>query len=318
MISEIAFDLAWAYGVSCTNIIPLQGGWINNLYRAETESSNLIVVKEYSARRFDKKRIKDVEAALGRQQLIQKAGFPCPYVYTAKSGGIFRFINDDSYIVMSFAEGINENHLSVNLLQLESLGDTCALMHKMFSDIPVENVKGYPINGNKTLSELIKWYEDFSTVGSEYANMLNHSKTILDSLDSEFFDKLPKGIAHEDFTSDNVLFNKDSVSAVVDLDCNKYSYMWHDVGRALLSFALENGKLNMEKVNAFICGYSNQSVLKKSDIIDALRITWCIEMPWWFSPETYKTIGRKVLRYRSEIEWVTENWFELEEIMRYV
>ena len=55
------------------------------------------------------------------------------------------------------------------------------------------------------------------------------------------------GIGHEDFTPDNMLFFGNEVSAILDFDRSQYGYRLHDVGRAILSFALKDGELDREK-----------------------------------------------------------------------
>lgn len=77
-------------------------------------------------------------------------------------------------------------------------------------------------------------------------------KSILKSLEPGFFDRLPMGLSHEDFTPDNMLFDGQSVAAILDFDRNQYGYLYHEVGRALLSFALVDGMLATEKARAFL------------------------------------------------------------------
>jgi len=108
---------------------------------------------------------------------------------------------------------------------------------------------------------------------AEYRKALFAQEPILKQLTNKFFDKLPKGIAHEDFTSDNILFETNSVSAIIDFDRNCYSYIWHDIGRAILSFALNENKIDREIVNAFLEGYIQHLPLTLLDIADALRLS---------------------------------------------
>jgi len=55
----------------------------------------------------------------------------------------------------------------------------------------------------------------------------------------------------------------------VDFDCNGYSYIWHDIGRAILSFALKENVLDIGKVHAFLDGYLQHLPLTLSNIADA-------------------------------------------------
>lgn len=55
--------------------------------------------------------------------------------------------------------------------------------------------------------------------------------------------------------------------------------------RATLSLALKDDRLNVDMIHAFVEGYSQHWVLALSDMADALRLSWCIEVPWWIQPE---------------------------------
>lgn len=138
---------------------------------------------------------------------------------------------------------------------------------------------------------------------------------ILKQIDDTFFDKFARGFAHEDFQPGNILFVADGVSAVIDFDRNGYSYIWHDIGRAVLSFALEGDMLNTDKIRAFVEGYSRHLPLAVSDIADILRLSWCIETPWWIKPEFFGACDEIPKRMKDEMLWLTRHWFELDDLL---
>jgi Mn2+-dependent serine/threonine protein kinase len=114
-----------------------------------------------------------------------------------------------------------------------------------------------------------------------------------------------KGLAHEDMQAANILFHRDSLSAIVDFDRNFWGEPYHDIGRMLLSFTLNNDVMDMEKVRAFAEGYS----LNLRDIPEIMRITHRIEEPWWIPVEHEGEVPK---RFRYEIMWVAEHMDELE------
>lgn len=181
-----------------------------------------------------------------------------------------------------------------------------------------------PIASNKDFSQH-ESPEGFPPIGSlEAFHLAVHSSThILQSLSPDFLRTLPMGISHEDFAEDNLLFHSDRVSAILDFDRNHYSFRWHDIGRALLSFAfeehptkLENGSLNLNKIQAFLEGYTRHFNLTQSNIADALRLTWCMEVPWWLHPGTFEESAHsKIVRFRNEILWLTAHWSELDDML---
>jgi homoserine kinase type II len=184
----------------------------------------------------------------------------------------------------------------------------------------VLSVEGYPIDSGHVIESLwanfhTRAQECPSGTPVEYRKAVLSLEPILKQLTNEFFDRLPKGIAHEDFSPDNMLFDAEGVSSILDFDRNHYSFIWHDIGRAILSLALKDNRMDMEKIHAFLNGYSRHSALILPNITDALRLSWCIEIPWWIQPEFFRENNAKVVRFKDEMLWLTEHWFELDSLL---
>lgn len=319
MEDKILVDLKESYGLTCNQITPVIGGFLNLKWKVSTEKGELLV-KQYSPKRFDSEQIERIESALQRQIALEKSGVPCPLLW--QSGGrVIRWLDDKTaYMVMDFRSGKTETPDTITITQMRSLGSTCAVMHRAFSQLPALSTKSLPVFGGYTMDLLWEKMNSRMTNCSseapvEYQKALLALEPILKQLNPRFFDKFPKGFAHEDFQSGNILFYADCVSAVIDFDRNCFSYIWHDIGRAILSFALESDKMNVEKVCAFLEGYSQHSALTLHDIADALRLTWCIEIPWWMQPEFFTECNETAKRFKDEMLWLTENWFDIDSLL---
>lgn len=305
MDSVIREDLRKTFGLGVIEVTDVSGGWMNRKWKVRTERGEFLV-KQFSRTRFGERQLHQIEDALVRQITAAEAGVPCPTILLSPADGRpMRFLADDAgtvYMVMTFCGGHMETPDTVTNVQMHSLGETCGRMHRAFARIPAEDVKGYPIDSVRLLNELAENYAS--------------QKSILDTLSPDFFDRLPRGIAHEDFSPDNILFDDRAVSAVLDFDRCCYSFRWHDIGRALMSLAWNGntGTLDLPKIRAFVDGYAVHMPLSLADIPDALRITWCIETPWWIRPEFFAECTPKVARFRDEILWLTEHWFELDAV----
>ena len=319
MENSIIVDLKDSYGITCNQITPVTGGWLNQKWKVSTDKCELLV-KQFSNKRYSRDKLKLIETVLQRQIILGKNGVPCPSIWQYRGHAIRLLDNETAYMVMNFCSGKIESPNTITIMQMNSLGSACGLMHKAFSQLPALMVEGFPIN-NRQVIELLwanfhaRMQECSLSTPIEYRKAVLVQETILKQLTNEFFDKLPMGIAHEDFASDNILFDVDCVSAIIDFDRNHYSYIWHDIGRAILSFALEDNRMNMEKISAFLEGYSKHLVLTLPNIVDALRLSWCIEVQWWIQPEFFKDSLEKTVRFRDEILWLTEHWFELDTLL---
>ncbi|MDP4121116.1 MAG: phosphotransferase [Bacillota bacterium] len=319
MEESIISDLRESYGITFNQITPVTGGFMNLKWKVSTQKGELLV-KQYSTKRFRREQIERIESSLRRQIILEKNGFPCPFLWQC-GDRLIRWVDDKTaYMVMDFCSGKTENTETITITQMRSLGSTCAIMHKAFSQLPEPSARSLPVFGGYTMDLL---WENFNSRmmkcspddNVEYRKALLALKPILKQLGTGFFDKFPKGLAHEDFQPGNILFDVDCVSAVVDFDRNCYSYIWHDIGRAILSFALEGNMMNVEKVYAFLEGYSQHSGLALPDIADALRLSWCIETPWWIQPKFFGECDDIPKRFKDEMLWLTEHWFEIDSLL---
>lgn len=320
MENRIIVDLKETYGLTCNQITPVTGGWLNQKWKVSTDKRNFLM-KQFSKKRHNSDKLQQVEFALQRQIILEKEGVPCPAIRQCEGHAIRLLDNEVAYMVMDFCSGKIESPSTITTIQMHSLGSACGLMHKAFSQIPANSVKGFPINNRQVIDSLWANYytrrqDCSSSYPVEYRKAVLMQEPILKHLTHEFFDKLPKGIAHEDFAVDNILFDIDCVSAIIDFDRNHYSYMWHDIGRAILSFALNDNQLKMENIYAFREGYSQHLELTLPNIADALRLSWCIEIPWWIQLEYFiKRCPDKIERFKEEMFWLSEHWFELDSLI---
>lgn len=322
MDTGIREDLERTYGLLVNEEIPVNGGWMNRKWKISTERGDFLV-KQFSRVRFRPGQLEKIVDALRRQMTVADMGVPCPAILSPHgTSDPIRFMDDGTvYMVMTYCGGHLETPETVTVEQMHSLGTVCGRMHRMFGRLPVENVKGYPIDSTKLVMELLENYsvrrkDEMIETSDAYRAAVMAQKPILDTLSPAFFARLPEGIAHEDFSPDNILFEEDAVSAILDFDRNCCSFPWHDIGRAILSLALKDKVLDLEKVRKFVDGYAVWMPLRMEDIADALRITWCLETPWWIQPGFFGECSPKVARFRDEILWLTEHWNALDNMIK--
>lgn len=315
MEKKLLADLEQSYGLRCGEITPVTGGWLNKKWKVSSSRGTLLV-KQYSYERFTQKRLEQIESALLRQILLEENGIPCPHILTCQGRAIRYADADTAYMVMDYRTGKSENRETVTADQMESLGSVSALMRREFAKLPLSEVQGYPIDSRKFYGSLwdnfyARAAELTSDTPEEYKKAVLGQEIILKQLTPAFFDRLSRGIAHEDFTPDNMLFHTREVSAILDFDRNQYGFILHDIGRAFLSFALTEEGIDRGKVDAFWRGYTQYLPLTGEDIVDSLKIAWCVEVPWWIQAAVFSGGEEKIMRFKEEIVWVEKNWFEL-------
>lgn len=316
---RIVDDLGRSYGLFPTAMAPVQGGWLNRKWKAECAGEPLLV-KQYSFERFSMEKLLQIEAALERQMRLEERGVPCPHILPYK-GRAIRFLDGDTaYMVMRYCPGRIVDCDTVTESQLHSLGLVCGQMQNAFTRLPRRGVRGYPLCGGQlvaALREHLRACEGTLTADAPqaYRAAVRGAAAILRSLTDDCLNGCPMGIAHEDFTPDNMLFLQDGVSAILDFDRNQYSFLWHDVARALLSLTLRGNRMERARVRAFAEGYASFRPLEAGNIVRALRIAGCIEFPWWIRRDVFESDSPKLRRFLEEMRFLTEHWFELDDII---
>ena len=310
--SRIFADIRTHFGFEIRAWEPVSGGWLNRKYKLTTDAGTFLV-KQFSMQRYSQKKLLQIEAALQRQRILYAQGVPCPRILITDDR-IIRHIGDQiSYMVMEYACGFSADSTTVTPSQLQSLGSACAWMHKCLAALPYEEDAHYPLTGETITAQLHAHYRKL--MQSSYPFPTARVGEILspENTSASYFDRLPKSLCHEDFAADNLLFSENALAAILDFDRGQYSFPLHDVGRALMSFAFDETALRTEFAAAFCRGYREHLPFAHTDLADALRLTWYLEMPWWFQDEIAHGHA-KVRRFLREILYLTEIWDSIAEI----
>ena len=307
------------YGLRAEEAQPVSGGWLNEKWKIASEGETWLV-KRFSAHRYDALKLQRLERALSRQAVLFALGVPCPRILLCQNRPLCFLPDGTAYMVMAFLPGRTLPPEQVTEEQMASLGEACGRIHRAFDHLEPRAYREEEAvwQANPPVALLRRHFaartaEKMDGAPPAYRQAVRAQLPLLGQDLEGLFSGVPCGMAHEDFTSDNVLFLPGRVSAVVDFDRNQFGCRWHDVGRALLSFALEGEHLSKEKVRAFCAGYARHFPFSLADAARALRIAWCIEAPWWVQRACFEADQGKATRFRDEILWVGAHWFELEE-----
>ena len=317
--NDIINDIKKSYGIICNEMSPVSGGHLNLKWKASCAKGDFLI-KQFNDKRFDHKDLENVEAALQRQILLKKRGICCPEILLCKEKALRRTDNGTVYMVMVFCEGEKSTPQNITLLQMRSLGEEIGKMHTAFLQLEASEVKTLPQPGGYTQGTLIAPLRNRTEIipadaPQKYRDALLKALSLANTIGNCFFEKFSQGWAHEDIQPGNILFEKDRVSAILDFDRCCHSYPAHDIGRAILSFALINGVLDIRKIREFIEGYTLHLPLDIGDIENALRLTWSIEAVWWLRTEFFGECDEIPKRFLEENLFTLAYWHELSELL---
>lgn len=314
--AAILSDLTISFGIEPTAVTGVPGGYLNEKWRIDSDDASYLL-KRFSPVRYAPARLDSIEQALQRQKLLYERGISCPRVF-ACDGTVLRRVSTEQgepfvYMLMSFEDGITATPDTVTAAQMVSLGEQCARMHTALSACNAAEDARYPLHS----ADAVRRLTDHRARLAEFPDyhLPPGTDAILPSLDEAFFDAQAKQLCHEDFSADNLLFAGDR-AVILDFDRGQYSFPLHDVGRAILSLAFDGDALRIPLVRAFADGYRRHRILTAKDLVNALRLTFACEFPWWMHPDCEKSASKKILRFLSEMHFLIHIWDNLPQILK--
>ncbi len=217
----------------------------NTNYRLDTTSGRYILT-------IYEKRVNpaDLPFFMELQARLQKGGFPCPAPVTAKNSNIINKIGDKHYTIVSFLSG--KWNRNTTTTRVEKAAATLAAMHNItagFDNLSRENSLGRDF-----------WISAYGKVKGQAEEKYSGLKELAEagfSLTANMPADLPKGIIHADYFPDNVLFDKEEVSGVIDFYMACHESYAYDIGIMINAWCFESDRsFNKEKCAALISAYN--------------------------------------------------------------
>lgn len=284
----------------------LEGGFLNLKWRVGGH-----VVKVFSKKRFKPKRMKEIEYALSFQAELMEVYKEVPNLLIHENK-IIQEVDGLDYMVMTYFEGEHKNNESVTLDQLVLLGKACASVHHTYE----RNYTQSDTDHYKLLKEHVGQLNKDQTLPQALKDLLPRINENMSYLPSKNIQMFPLGITHSDFSDDNILFGHQGIQ-LLDFDRCRISYIYQDIGRAIMSFTFNGHYLESMKLDAFYKGYCSVQPIEKKALLDALVQTWIVEVPFWMLPEMFdRERTEKLIRFRKELIWLTQHLDHLEEMVR--
>ena len=232
-------------GIENTNyFVELEKGkFILTLYEKRVEEKDLPFFISLMKNLFDKK-------------------FPSPQPIINKNGNYISEILNKKAAVVSFLNGKAKKNLEPN--DCYQVGVYTAKLHLI-----TKNLTGKRENKLSIKS----WREIYNNVKFDFSKIHNNlSETIesnLDKIEKNWPKNIPAGIIHADLFPDNIFFNKNKLSGIIDyyFSCNDFYAFEIAICLNALCFEGKNENLsfNVTKAKRFIDGYSSLRKLDENE-----------------------------------------------------
>jgi len=207
-------------------------------------------------KRVDKK---ELPFFIRLQKFLVEKNFKCPKPVSNKKGNYINQIKNKACVINTFLKGKKADSITENHCQ--QLGQQLALLHA--------NTFNFKLSRKNSLSQKhwINLFENFRyTKKTEYQKIFQEINLEINFLDKHWPKNLPSGIIHADVFQDNVFFNNNIFSGMIDFyfACNdSFAY---ELAICINAWCFNSKKeLDIKKFASILQGYQNHRKLLETE-----------------------------------------------------
>ena len=239
------------------NFKGIQEGIENTNYFVQAEKGKFILT-------IYEKRVqeKDLPFFMGLMRNLFDSKFLSPEPIINKNGNYVTEILNKKAAVVSFLDGSSKKNLSPE--NCFAVGVETAKMHMITKKLSIKRENRLSVQSWRAIYDNVK--KDCSKI---HINLPNIVEKNLDEIENNWPQNIPSGIIHADLFPDNIFFNKDKLSGIIDFyfSCNDYYAFEIAICLNALCFEGKNENLsfNVTKAKKFIDGYSSVRNLNEDE-----------------------------------------------------
>ncbi|MDB3995379.1 homoserine kinase [Candidatus Pelagibacter sp.] len=186
-------------------------------------------------------------------EILNNSNINCPKPLKSKKGSHLINLKNKKACIVSFLNG--KDKIKLNLNNCFEVGKVIANIHKITKKI---NISRKNSMGIKELGPLLK---SIKFKSKKFNNLQNFLANNLKDIKKNWPSKLPQGIIHGDLFIDNIFFNKNKLSGVIDFYFAANDIFMYEIAICInaLCFDYKNKKfvMNKQKINKLIKGYES-------------------------------------------------------------
>ena len=228
------------------------------------ENTNYVIIankKKYILTIFEK-RVKEQDLPFFCEliSLLNKSGFKCPLPLLNLENSPISTFKRKKLTILTFISGKSKENLSNE--NCEDIGKEAAKLHLLTSNFKIHRKNALSIESWRNMFENIK--DKCIKIHKDLPNLIEAN---LKDIEKNWPANLPSGIIHADLFKDNIIFENNKVSGIIDFtfSCNDFYALEIAICFNALCFdgVKSNLSFNVTKAKKFIDGYS--SIRKLSD-----------------------------------------------------
>ena len=191
----------------------------------------------------------DLPFFLGLMDHLAARGVPCPTPVHGRDGEALRSLCGRPAAVVSFLEGTSPHR--VRAPQCAALGAALAHLHLAGASFEVARANALSVSGWRPLFEACRAGADRVMPGLEA-----EIDRELRQIEEQWPDDLPRGVIHADLFPDNVFFQGDRLTGIIDFYFACVDIIAYDLAICLNAWCFEpDGAFNITKARQMLAAY---------------------------------------------------------------
>jgi homoserine kinase type II len=202
----------------------------------------------------------DLPFFLNLMDHLASRGLDCPTPLHGRDGQALRSLCGRPAAIVTFLTGLWPRRIAVS--HCAGLGEAMAQMHVEGQSLAIKRANGLGLWAWRPLFEKEAHRADEVKPGLSV-----EIGAELDFLETSWPRDLPTGVIHADLFPDNVFFQREAVSGLIDFYFACTDFLAYDVAICLNAWCFEpNGEFNVTKAGALLCAYQKVRPLSEAEM----------------------------------------------------
>lgn len=308
ILDDLIHTFHRVFGLTVIEATSIKRGWLNLKWKVTTNAGDFLL-KQYNQKRYSLHNPEELLFAFSQQIRLYDQGLACPKLLSQNERTLIESDKGELFMAMEYCQGRIIPPGKANVHQIYDLGRATGKMHRLLNDgtIGAKNSPQFiPPSREERLAHWSSVWDKTNGLGkSQLLADIETQFKATEEMNMELLEFLQTGWAHRDLWTDNLLFNDNGLTAILDFDRLKYDYPQLDVARAVMSCAVDDD-LDVTLASAFMEGYNEERNVVEGYLTYSLQLLWYMESTWWINANMDQH-SIPPARFAKEMKWLAEN-----------
>lgn len=232
------------------NYTGIADGITNTIYRLQTTESQYILTL------FENLTTEELPFFVNYMQYLQHKGYPCPQIMPMKNGETITELANRPAIIASYLTG--EMVKEPSLSQAKIVGAALGQLHLLSEECNLQQKNYYDFSWHIALADQVT-----ASLTEEQQQLLAEE---IEWQQQQDYSQLPEGLCHMDLFPDNVLFENEELTGVLDFYYACHNYYLLDLATTMCAWSLTNDGINKTLGENVVVQYQMQRPLTKQEL----------------------------------------------------